>query len=317
MLNFKQFVMKQRIFYKNILNHCYQRSADNGVLFYNVCDYLHFFTVFNMAATRHPVRVLKLVEMPDHLHQSSYARSSRDLSLFVQDYSSVFAKEHNEVTGASGPVFKHPFGSVPKVGDKKARTNLLYLDNNPAERKLVVRAEDYQWNFLAYGNSSHPFSEKIVLREASMSLRRCLKRVEIQHKSGRHMTYPMLWSMFDSLVSEKERCQLADFIVTTYSVIDHESAIRFFGSYENELLSAHANTGSEYDLNEIFIGKSDACYEEMAALVMQTGLFRDIHEVLFLPDDKKWKLFQWLCRKTSAPARQVAAFLHLPLSLEI
>ena len=128
------------------------------------------------------------------------------------------------------------------------------------------------------------------------------------------MSYPLLQHLFKSLPNDTERNQLTDFIVSTYSVIDHKGAIRFFDSYEQELIAAHANTGSEYDLNEVFIGKSDLCYRKMSQVLHQRGLIQDIHEIISMPTSQKHDLFQLLRAETFAPAEQIAAFLHMPLT---
>lgn len=296
-----------------ILNHCYQRPKDKGVLFYSVSDHLVFFTTFCIAAVKHKVKVLKLVQMPDHIHHATIEKRKGELSAFAAEYASHFARDFNQIAGWSGPLFEHPFQSVPKYGDKKVRTTLLYLDNNPPERKLVTHAEDYQWNYLAYGNSDHPFSEKIVLRKASMALRRALDCVRAQHKAGRAMNYALLRRLFDSLPDDREKRQLTDYVVTTYSVIDHAAAIQYFGSYQEELIAAHATTGNEYDISEAFIGKSDAEYAKMQRILMATGRFKDIHEILSLPIREKQQLFDLLRRETFALSEQIAAYLHLPL----
>lgn len=306
--------MKNRKIYNGIINHCYQRLEDRGVLFYTVSDHLVFFTIFCTTAKEFKVKVLKLVQMPDHIHHATIEYRRGELSAFCGEASRRFARTFNERCGLAGQLFEHPFQSVPKVGAKKARTILLYLDNNPQERQLVQKAEDYQWNYLAYGNTNHPFSDKIVLREASMPLRRALKTVRAQHKEGRPMNYTLLRRLFDSLPSDRERCQLTDYIVTTYSVIDHAESIRYFGTYEEELIAAHANTGSEYDINEVFIGRSDAVYASMRRVIRQTGRYADLHEILSLPIPEKVELLQLLQRETSALSKQIAAFLHLPLS---
>lgn len=305
--------MKKRKVFDAVPNHCYQRSVNNQVIFYSISDFLLFYTVFCTAAKRHHVVVLKLVLMYDHIHHSTMAPSMEELSAFTRDYTSVFVKEFNPVCHRDGPLFDTPYGSAPKFGDKKIRSNLIYLDNNPVERKLTKLAEDYQWNFLAYGNDPYPFSTKILLRKASMPLRRALKRVKSIHESGLHLTYTVLQNLFKSLPYDYERRQLTDYIINLYSVIDHEAAIRFFGSYQNEVLAAHSTTGAEYDINEVFIGKSDACYNQMSAILRKDGLFDDIHDVLALPLEEKMRWFQVLSHRTHATREQIAGFLHMPL----
>jgi hypothetical protein len=266
-------------------------------------------------AERHKVRVLKLVQMPDHTHHSTIAETMQQLAGFQRDYTSVFAKERNRAFGLSGPVFETPFSSAPKRGDKEVRTNLIYLDNNPVERKLVKKAEEYRWNYLAYAQSNHPFSERIVLRNVSMCLRRALKRVEYLKTQGRYLSYRLLDRMFESLSTKEEKEQLTDFIICTYSVIDHAEAARYFGGFEKELLAAQSSTGSEYDISEGFIGKSDKHYAKLTSIILKGNRFKDIHEILNLSADEKLRLLDTLERESSAPEKQIRAFLHLPVEI--
>ena len=77
------------------------------------------------------------------------------------------------------------------------------------------------------------------------------------------------------------------------------------------LQAIHANTGGEYDLNEVFVGRSDACYPEMAAILAKKYPDRDIHFFLSLPEGERRLLFYFLRGKSGAYPTQVAKFLHL------
>lgn len=307
--------MKSRSYLPAALNHCYQRTSGHGVLFYTVHDHLVFFSIFCTMARRHQVHVLKLVQMPDHTHHSTFAPTRDQLRAFQRDYTSAFAKEYNRTFRLSGPVFETPFSYAQKRSDKDIRSNLLYLDNNPVERKIVKQAEEYRWNYLAYAQSDHPFSEKVRLRYASMPLRRALERVRYLRSKDRYLTYPLLKKMFDSLPSKLEKEQLTDFIICTYSVIDHAAAVRYFGGYEAELISAHSTTGSEYDITEGFIGKSDAHYKELATLALKDNKYKDIHDILSLTEKEKYRLLDTLKRKSDVPEKQIRAFLHLSVEV--
>lgn len=308
--------MKDRKFYKQALNHCYQRSKDHGVIFYTVRDHLVFFTIFCTMARRHGVHVYKLVQMPNHIHHSTVARSLRQLTNFVRDYTSLYAREVNHGFGRTGPLFDAHFGSAPKRDEKTIRTHLLYLDNNPVERKLVQLAQDYQWNYMAYAANDHPFSEPVKLRFASMPLRKALKRVAWLRAHNQYLRFDMLDKLFKSLPNNKERDQLVDFIITTYSAIEHQKAAAFFGGYEKEEQAAQYNTGSEYDINEVFLGKSDTVYALFADLLHRKADVEDIHDILTATTEQKKKWQDLLTRETNAPARQIAAFLHLPVEIK-
>lgn len=309
--------MKDRPFFSSALNHCYQRTSGHGILFYTVRDHLVFFTIYCTMARRHRVRVLKLVQMPDHTHHSTFAQSLERLRAFQRDYTSTFAKERNRAFGLSGPVFETPFSFAQKRSDKDIRSNLIYLDNNPVERKLVKQAEQYRWNYLAFATSDHPFSEKIRLRFASMHLRRALERVRYLRSKEQYLTYPLLKKLFDSLPSKQEKEQLTDFIISTYSAIDHEASTRYFGGYEQELAAAHSTSGSEYDITEGFVGKSDAHYTRLSSLVLKDDKFKDIHDILSLSEEGKYRLLDTLKHKSSAPEKQIRAFLHLPVDVSV
>lgn len=304
--------MRRRTFYKNTLTHCYQRMADRGVLFYTYTDHLVFFTHYCVMARKHGIRVLSLCEMPDHVHDSVVAERKEDLEQFKRETATTFSKNHNDWFRQKGPVLEGPFGRAPKREEKKARTNLVYVGNNPVERKLTARAEEYRWNYLAYAASDHPFSEKLVIRNARWPLQKAVKEVKASFKAGKPLNYAQVTRLIKDLGKE-EIFQLVDFIVSIYNVIDYEAAIAYFGSYENMLHTLHATTGSEYDLKEDTIGKSDSCYNRMTSLLLRAGKLKDIHDLQRMPESQRQELAVFLRGKTDAVPEQVNKFLHLPV----
>ena len=304
-----------RFFTRGVVNHIYQRPIEPSVIFYNISDHLVYFTIVCTMARKYNVRILKLCQMPDHIHSSWVADRKKDLFGLERDITSLFVREHNKVCHRKGPFFQSPFGSTPKYTEKKARSNLIYVDNNPVERKLCERAEQYRWNYIAYARSEHPFSEPYRKEEASRPMIRAVKTVKVWHAAGKHLSYGMLQRMFKSL-GRKEKEQLVDIIITTYSVIDHEGAIRFFGDYGNMLLADHSTTGGEYDLKETFLGTDDRWYARMTSIVMQRYQLNDIHEILAFSLDRKWEVFRFLRQETMALADQISAFLRMPIHKE-
>ena len=304
--------MKRRKFYRNTLTHCFQRTADGGVLFYTYGDHLVYFTHYCTLARKYRIRVLAMCQMPDHIHDSVLTDRQENLERFKCEMNATFSRKHHEWFHQAGAVFESPYGSAPKFDDKKVRTNLIYVANNPVERKLVTRAEEYRWNYLAYATSDHPFSEKLVIRKARWPLQKAIREVKVQFKAGRPMNYAQLERLFLPL-DRKERLQLTDYIVSTYNVIDYQGAIRYFGSYENLLTAAHSTTGSEYDLNEQFVGKSDVCYNKMSLSLLQEGKLKDIHDLLTLSVDERYELYLFLRRTMDALPEQIAKFLHVSI----
>lgn len=305
--------LKKRLFYQGILNHGYQRTIGKTLIFYNISDYLVYFTIFCIEAKKSGVKVLSLCLMPDHIHHSTIARRKEILTKFIQVSSSKFTIAHNPVCYRKGPLFDSPFGSAPKPGGKKARTNLIYVGNNAPERHLCTKAEEYRWNFLSYYKNPNPFSEPLSLHRASWRMKKAVHEVKFQFAQSKPMTYAQLQRIFRTL-DDREKRQLVDYIITLYNVIDYQSAIRFFDSYEDMLSAMHANTGSEYDLNEIFMGRSDACYARLTQIILRETSVEDIHEILSWPEDKKITLMMKLMGRTEATPEQLAAYLHTHLT---
>lgn len=304
--------MKSRVFYKDILNHCYQRSADGGVLFYTTRDHLVYFTLYCVLARKYRIQVLALCQMPDHIHDAVVAKRLKDLVGFKRELNSRFAKMYNAESGIKGPVFEMPFGSAPKKGAKAARTNIIYIVNNPVERQLVSMAEKYRWNYLAYIPTSHPFSDPLVIRRASKPMRAAVRMVKAQYRSGLPLNYTLIRNLTGEL-TPPELQQFTDFVISTYNVIDYPAAVRFFDNYADMMKSIQANTGSEYDLNEVFVGKSDKPYAQMTQILLEECDFEDIHQILSLDNEEKWKLFDILRKHTFVMGAQIASYLHLPL----
>ena len=302
--------MKNRFFKSGILNHCYQRSADHGLLFYSKSDYLVWFTVLCTTAPRHRVKILAACPMPDHIHMAVTAKSVQDLSRYMGELNRTFSKLHNEVCKIKISWFESPYGSAPKEGSKVGRNCIIYVGNNPVERKLTSKAEDYRWTFLAYFVSKHPFSQKMVLRKASWPMRQAVREVKAQHAAGKPMRYNQLKRLSRKL-KEQEREQLIDFIICTYDVIDHKEALRYFdGSYEKMTAAMAITTAREHDINETFVGWSDKPYAKMARLMMSKYELQDIHEFLSWPPDKKAEAYRYLkCTGNFLP-EQMGKFLH-------
>ncbi len=301
-----------RRFVQGAINHIYQISRKGEVIFYSVSDHLVYFTIFCTIAERYNIRVLKLCQMPDHIHGSVIADRKSDLSNFERDLTSLFAREHNGTCHRDGPFFKTPFGSVPKIGDKKERSNLIYVDNNPVERHLCQLAEQYRWNYLAYATDKHPFSEPFHKEGASKALLRAIRVVKARHQDGVHMPYALLRRLFNPL-DRNEQNQLTDIIITTYSVIDYQAAISHFGSYETMLIAIHSTTGSEYEMKERFVGKDDSWYARMTKMILDHCHLTDIHDMLAFPQERRCELFFLLRRETMATANQIANYLRIPL----
>ena len=292
------------------MHHIYQKTKGGVVLFYSFRDYLVFFTVYCTMAQRAGITVLALCPMPDHLHNAIIVQSREQLSVFVKNYSQVFALQWNQSRGRQGDLFHHSFGSSIKLGNKKVRTVINYNYNNPIERRIVHNAEDYRWNFLAYYRNEHPFSASENVKNMSWKLRRARQEVKAQHDHGQYLGYALLDRLFTPL-TRPEQQQLTDYIISLWNVIDYDASIAYYGSFESMVRAFHDNTGSEYEIKEDKDSYSDAVYLDCTHILLKEKFVKNLYEIPSLPDSKKWELYSILKMRTTAHSKQLYKYLHL------
>ncbi len=309
--------MKKRKVYSGEVHHVFQRAHNRGVIFYTLHDYLVFFTIYCSQARQRGMSVLSLCPMPDHIHQVIVADSKNQMASFIQTYAHLFAYEWNKKRGKKGDLFCHPFGSAAKMGNKQVRTVLAYSNNNPVERKLAERAEDYRWTFLSYYKNKNPYSIRFNESHARSNMRMALKEIKECHSSGRYIDYSML-ERWERRLSPAEWQQLADYIIGLWNVIDYEQAISYYGSYEAMLRAFHDNTGSEYEIKEDHDNYTDSVYADCSHVLLGKGWTPGQLSIIpTLPLPKKQELYHELLSRTSARPKQVKKYLHLALDLTI
>ena len=303
--------MSKRIFYNNRgVAHIYQRGLNMSVLFYSVKDVLVFYTLLYKYKNKHGIRVLGVVCMYNHYHVLIIARSQATISRFMCEFESAYSREFNKSVGIKGPLIKRAYGLSNKYEEKKQRDAAAYLYNNPVEKHLSIRAVDYRWNFLAYAKSDHPCSNKLILRKASVQMRRCLQEIDAIIKLGSFINYDFLKKWFQVL-SRNEINQLIDYIIIKFKVVDYDGLIGLYGSYEKMLISFDSNTGSEHDFKEEYSEKSYKPYISLMAKLTNELGFMDPKEVLKLDQMERRKLCERLVRSYRAPRFIAETLLHL------
>lgn len=302
--------MRLHKYRRGAVAHVYQRSHNGRILFYSYKDCLLFFTIFCVAAKRHGVRIIALCLMPDHIHFLAITESHSKLATFVDVYSTLFAREFNIALGRFCHVFRSPYGMANKSKEKAQRTSVIYVLNNPVEKKLTRMMEKWRWNFFEYSSSASPFSEPLVVSKASNKLRRSLKMVKYKASSGIYLSASELDFLFGGL-SAKETEQLVDYVITAYNVIDCKFLDSLFPSLESLRVAAHSSTGSEYDLHEDFDPSSDVAYAKIKSVVLERKSLRNARDVVNLPIEDKILLMNELLAKGIATARQLRKYFQL------
>ena len=291
--------------------HIYQRSVKGYLLFYTVTDFLVFFTIFSINARRYGIRILGVCPMFDHIHILVEGSSRYQVSRFIQVCFALYAKELNITLESTGTIFRKEFGCAVKYGDKAIRTACSYLYNNPGEKKLCNRAENYRWTFLAYATSKHPFSKPLKLSHTSPRFRSILKMVDYHCRSRHFLRYKWLEKWFSHLTAD-ECQQLTDFIIVNYNCIDYTGLLSFYdNSYEKACLAFASNQGSEYDIKEDNVRESHRPYLEIPARLREVYGVKDIKMLLKLDEEARREIFIRLLPVTHATKRQLAKYLRI------
>lgn len=298
--------MKKRKFSSDGIMHVYQRTIDGFNLFYSTKDFLVFYTIVSIMAKKSGICLLGMCLMIDHVHLLIAAEDLAMMSRFIASYTSVYVREFNTRTGRHGSLFETPYGSALKLDLKRIRSAIAYLFNNPVEKQLCKKAEDYRWNFLKYYETV-PETGK---RHFSRKLKRAISIVRDSYENGRYLNYALLDNLMTDLTSEEKEL-LTGYIITTYFPFDNRKTIGYYGSYKDMLTAINSNTGSEYDIQEKHLCKSDTQYRELLSYIKRPG-HPDIYTILKMPLKEKTALMHTLKQQTSASYVQIMKFLHIP-----
>ena len=301
--------MEKRGFKEGVCNHIYQRTRNRFNIFYDLCDFLSYYSIFGVMAVRYNVQALGLCLMIDHLHMLIRTKDKKTLSRFVSSVTSIFVRQYNEDIGRTGSLFEERFGSAPKSDRKRLISAIIYLGNNPVEKRICAKAEEYRWNFIAYMSSSFPFSSKVTRKTTRNILRKALRIVDWHQVQGKYLTSSLITELMRGM-TEEEKNQLADHIVVKYNVIDYDSLLKLFGSYEQMLTAIHSTTGSEYDLDEYIDRLSDSVYMNMIQC-LRSRYDDKVRKVTVCSSKEKFELADYLRLHTSAHMKQIFKFLHM------
>ncbi len=277
------------------------------MVFYSIADCLFYITLYSCLSRKYHIRTNAFSLMPNHTHSQQVVVSRQVFTAFNQELLSLFTRGYNIQHGRSGELFQKPFGSSPKIGGKSIKNNLSYINNNGAAGKLSRGVLDYRWNLMAYYDTDYPFSEKIVLNQASKRMRWAMRYVIELHGKNRPLDYRIQAMLFKGL-NAKERKQLIDFIVVQYNFLDYSAITKHFGSFERALIAMDANTGSEYDIIEEW--EDYSVFRTMTETVSKAGFKMETINFRSMERNSLHRIIR-LLRRVTRDKKIIRQFLHL------
>ena len=293
--------------------HCYQKGINGNVLFYSQIDRLVYFTIYAVEAKKRGIRTLALCLMTDHTHSLLIADSSTQLSLFNRNVEAKYAFAFNKLSRKRGVVFM-PYGHAFKAREKDIRTCIIYIANNPVEKRKFAYAEQDRWTFLAYADNRAPFSEPFIARKASTPMKKAIAMVQ-----GAYSRCVPLNHLFLKIMKEKlnptEWNQFVDMIISLYMPIDFPAAIRYFGTMNKMLTAIHSTTGSEHDLSEERDTSSETFYLQMQRKAQAAGYSLFNKDFLSLEGNDYRNLVRLLLSVPEINPFYLGRFLHRPIKV--
>lgn len=304
--------MSRRSFIPDVPNHVYQISVDKGTLFYGEEDCLVLFTIQSVFAARFGITVHALCYMLNHIHQMASARSEKLLANYIGSVNALYVKEYNNASGRTGSLFKSPFGSAVKDGEKRFRSCFNYIANNAPEKGICRRAVDYRWNFLPYSVSGHPYSCEYRKSKASRNLRLAMEIVDDFHGKGLHLGYDTVHRLKEMLNIGEWRI-VSDHIIVKYMFIRFDLSAEYYGSVEHMLKAPDFNLGEEWELNEDYSDKGFKIYYRMIRIMYGLGYYGRKRFPHSMKPEERDKIIRKIASDLNARYFQLARFFHLDI----
>lgn len=301
---------EQRTFYNKGFQHICQKTADSGIIFYSIQDYLVFYSLLCVKAIKQNIIIIAICLMLNHFHLEGKFKSLYQMERFMQGLLSSFARKYNRQHHLEGQLFKKSYNSSPKYVDEKISNTYIYIQNNPKVKCAVEKSEDYRWNFLKYSVSENPFSEPFRESEASPELLKMMATVLASRSANKALEYSFFGEEFEKL-SPKESKQLIDYIIRVYNIIDYNYATDRYGSFENICQVLDVVTGSDYEIKEVERKEDYRHYEKMNEISAQMGINLVKGSFNGLPEHIIKRLAIAFTKQANASSYEIAKYMHI------
>lgn len=276
---------KKRNFHPNGLQHLYQISADRSLIFCTLADKMLLFTLICQKASHYNLRITQICIMYNHFHIQASCSCIKQMVEFMDAVTWSFATIYNHHFGLKGQVFHRPFGSAPKVKPQKISGNMIYIANNPVVKLAVSDAWNYKWNFLRYSptlvkstdqivftpESKHPFSTEFDPLKASRDMLYMAKVARARYDDDKIIDYRFFESPHYASLTDDEKNQLTDLIISLYNVIDYQPILQKYGSMDTFCKVLKQVEGNEYDLNDDWESENYRHYDQMIDICASEG----------------------------------------------
>lgn len=131
------------------IHHVYSRGTRRWTLFIDDIDYQRFMLRLGAVCARYGISVYAYCLMGNHFHLVLYCPDGQ-LSQAMRDLKSVYARQHNDRHGFSGPLFEARFGSKLVRSERYLQVLIRYVHRNPVALRSAFPLANYPWSSHAY-----------------------------------------------------------------------------------------------------------------------------------------------------------------------
>jgi len=137
--------------------HVGNRGSRKGPLFDSPADFHAFEQLVAMARNLHPVRILAYCLMFNHWHFLLWPMEDDALSRFMHWVTGRHAllRRRNTQTVGEGAVYQSRFWAIPMLDHWHHLAAWRYVERNPVEAGLVMRAEEWRWSSACQANRAN------------------------------------------------------------------------------------------------------------------------------------------------------------------
>jgi len=137
-----------RSVFANIPHHITQRGNKREDVFFTDEDRLFYLELLKLYCKKHEVSILVYCLMTNHVHLVLTPHSKEGLQQVLKPLHMRYSQYINKINGWNGHLWQGRFFSSP-LDDAYTWSTIRYVERNPVQVGMVVKAEEYRWSSAA------------------------------------------------------------------------------------------------------------------------------------------------------------------------
>jgi len=130
--------------------HAYNRSADQGAIFHDDDDSLHFLKLLRRYKEEFLLSVYHWAIMNTHFHLEIEMEEPEEISVFMAGINRAYTHYHHRKYLTRGFLWQGRFKLQPVCKQSHLLACARYIERNPARAGIVRNPEEYPWSSARY-----------------------------------------------------------------------------------------------------------------------------------------------------------------------